>query len=80
MLRGTTLKDLEERFAEIEKRVQALVSRNKGLTGRISELERELTQARRDAQGMEHFHGKQLHIKEKIESILHALETVKEKE
>jgi chromosome segregation ATPase len=74
------LKDLEERFAEIEKRVQALVSRNKGLTGRISELEQELVQARRAAQGMEHFHGKQLHIKEKIERILQSLETVHNKE
>lgn len=73
------MKDLEERFAEIEKRVQTLVSRNKGLTGRIDELERELAQARRDAQGMEHFHGKKLHIKEKIEKILQTLDAAKDK-
>jgi len=74
------LKDLEEQFAEIEKRVRKLVIDNKNFKSRINELEQELAQVRRDAQDLEHFHGKKLNIREKIERILHSLETVKEKE
>lgn len=79
-MRKNALKDFEEKFAEIEKRVQALVARNRGLAGRIKELEHELAQARREARGMEHFHGEKLHIREKIERILQSLETVNNKE
>jgi len=74
------LKDLEEQFAEIEKRVRKLVIDNKNFKSRINELEQELAQVRREAQDLEHFHGKKLNIREKIERILHSLETVKEKE
>jgi chromosome segregation ATPase len=74
------LKDLEDRFAEIEKRVRALVTENKSFRGRIKELEHELAQARREAQDRELFNGKKLHIKEKVERILQSLETVNHKE
>ena len=74
------LKNIEEKFAHVEKRVQALVSENKGLTGRVRELEQELAQARREAQELQNFHGKRMHIKEKIERILQSMEAVKEKE
>ncbi len=73
-------KDIEAKFAHVEKRVQALVSENKGLTGRVRELEHELAQARREAQELQNFHGKRMHIKEKIERILQSMEAVKEKE
>ncbi len=69
------MKDLEKKFAEIEKRVAGLVDENRGLKGRIRELEQELTQAREKAREWEHFHGKRLHIKEKIERVLAALDT-----
>ena len=69
------MKDLEDRFAEIEKRVKMLVTQNKGLKSRINELDQELAQVRREAQQVEHFHGKKLHIKEKIERILQSLES-----
>ncbi len=50
---------------------------NRGLTRRISELERELAQARREAQEMEHYHGKRMHIRDKVERILSALEGIR---
>ena len=74
------LKNIEEKIAQVEKRVQALVAENKGLTGRVRELEHELAQARREAQELQNFHGKRMHIKEKIERILQSMEAVKEKE
>ena len=73
------LKDIETKFAEVEKRVQALVAENKVLTGRFRELEHELAQARREAQELQNFHGKRMHIKEKIERILQSMEAVREK-
>jgi len=73
------VKDLEKNFAEVEKRVQALVAENRGLAGRVRELEHELAQARREAQELQNFHGKRMHIKEKIERILQSMEAVKEK-
>lgn len=68
--------ELEARFSVIEKRVEALVAENKGLKARMSELEEELAQAKREARELEHFHGKKLHIREKIERVLQQLETV----
>jgi predicted RNase H-like nuclease (RuvC/YqgF family) len=68
------LTDLEEKFAEIEKRVRGLVTENRQLKARVQELEKELALARRETQQFEHLHGKKLHIKEKIEKILRALE------
>ena len=66
--------DLENKFAEIEKRVRLLVAQNRQFKARVSELEKELTQARREAQQFEHLRGNKLHIKEKIEKILESLE------
>lgn len=68
--------DLEARFGIIEKRVQALMVENAGLKTRIGELEEELAQAKREARELEHFHGKKLHIREKIERVLQQLDTV----
>jgi prefoldin subunit 5 len=74
------VKDLDDRFAEIEKRVKMLITQNKDLKSRIKELDLKLMQVQREAQQVEHFHGKKMHIKEKIEQILHTLETAKDKE
>jgi septal ring factor EnvC (AmiA/AmiB activator) len=71
------LNDLEARFAEVEKRVQALLRQNRALTKRIGELERDLAQARREALESEHFHGKSMHIRDKVERILSALEGIR---
>jgi hypothetical protein len=68
--------ELEVRFGVIEQRVKTLVAENKGLKARVSELEEELAQAKRDALELEQFHGKKLHIREKIEKVLQQLDTV----
>ncbi len=68
--------ELEVRFGVIENRVKALVVENKGLKARMSELEEELAQAKREALELEHFLGKKLHIREKIERVLQQLDTV----
>jgi len=70
------MKDLEERFAEIERRVRPLVAENRSHKKRIRELEKELNQTRRDVQKSAQFSDKQLHLREKIEKILQALEAV----
>ena len=73
------MKDLENKFGEVEKRVKALVSENRDLAKRVSELEQELSRARRESQELENFHGKKMHIREKIERVLQALEATGEK-
>ena len=70
------MKDLEERFGEIEKRVKALVTENKALKGRVKELEQEVIEARREVQKSGILHGKQLHIREKIERVLRSLDSL----
>jgi len=69
-------KNLQARFDVIEKRVKALVAENKGLKARLSELEVELVQAKREALELEHFQGRMLHVREKIERILQQLDAV----
>ena len=72
--------ELEGQFAEIEKRVRALVAEDRVLRKRIAELEQELALARREARNVEHVHGKQLHIREKVERVLRNLEALGTKE
>ncbi len=67
-------KSIEERFAEVERRVRALVSENSTLTRRVREQEEELLQLRREAQDLQHLHGRRMHVREKIERVLAALE------
>ena len=74
------MKELEERFTEVEKRVKALLNENRTLKGRIRELDQELVETRRDAQKFNNLYGKQLHIREKIERVLHSLESMGMKE
>jgi chromosome segregation ATPase len=73
------VKDLEDRFAEVEKRVASLVSENRDLAKRVSELTEELSRARRGSQELEDFVGTKMHVREKIERILQALEAAGEK-
>jgi prefoldin subunit 5 len=72
--RAEELKDLEDSFAIIESRVKMLVTQNKDLKNRIRELDQELAQVRREVQNVEHFQGKKLHVREKIEQILKTLD------
>jgi predicted RNase H-like nuclease (RuvC/YqgF family) len=70
------MKDLEERFAEIERRIRPLVAENRSQKKRIRELEKELGQTRYDVQKSAQFDEKQLRLRERIEKILQALESV----
>lgn len=74
------MQDLEGRFAEIEKRVRALVAEDRVLRKRVNELERELALARREARDAEHVHGKQRHVREKLERVLRSLDALGTKE
>ena len=73
------MKELETGFVEVEKRVKALIEDKLRLKKRVAELEEELSLVRRKSEELEAFHGKRVFIREKIERILHSLETVGEK-
>ncbi len=69
----------EERFAVIERRIQALLDRNKTLEARIVELEQELAR-KGDASGeLEQLQAVKLRLREKIGGILKSLESLTEK-
>ena len=70
------MKDIQDRFAVIEERVRALLAENGHLAARVSDLEEELAQARREARELEQFRGRKIHIRERIENILHTLESI----
>jgi prefoldin subunit 5 len=70
------LNDLDEKFGVIEKRVLTLMARNKSLTDRISELERELLLVRREIQSVAQNQDKNQQIREKIANILSALNSI----
>ena len=74
------VKDIEAKCKEIEKRVGSLVTENRGLKRRVRDLEQELAKVQREVNDFQLFHGKRMHIKEKIEGILNALDTIKAKE
>jgi len=73
------VKNLEEKFAEIERRVQALVAENRSHKKRVKELEKELNLTRHDAKKSMQFHDTQLHLRARIEKILKDLEGVETK-
>jgi len=70
------MKDLEEQFAEIERRVRPLVAENRTHKKRIRDLEKELNETRRKVQKSAQFDDKQMHLRERIEKILQALEGI----
>ena len=70
------MKNLDARFAEVERRVKALLAENHALRGRVTELEDELERTRRSAREYENIHGKRLRIREKVERMLKDLEAV----
>ncbi len=67
-------KNIEEQFAEVEKRVRTLVSENSALSSRVRELEEELGRLRSESQDLQHLRGRRMHVREKIERVLAALE------
>ncbi len=71
-----TVKDFHERFSVIEKRVRALLESNSHLAARIKDLEQELAEARREVRELEHYRGRKLHVREKIENVLRILDSL----
>ncbi len=71
-----TVKDFHERFSIIEKRVRALLESNSHLAARIKDLEQELAEARREVRELEHYRGRKLHVREKIENVLRILDSL----
>ena len=78
-IRERAVKDLEARFTEVEKRVTALVTDNAGSGSGSPSSSRSWQQARAEAGELQNLHGKQLHIREKIEKVLQSLEAHREK-
>lgn len=74
------MKSIEERFAEVERRVRALVAENADLKRRVQALSAEVGNAQRESQGLQHLHGKKMHVQEKIERILRALDELAARE
>ncbi len=70
------MKDIHERFSVIEERVRALLASNNRLTARVNDLEQELAEARKEVRELEHYRGRRLHLREKIENILHILDSI----
>ena len=70
------MKDIHERFSVIEERVRALLASNNHLAARVNDLEQELAEARKEVRELEHYRGRKLHLKEKIEKILHILDSI----
>ncbi len=73
------MKDLQDKFSEIERRVKALVTENADLRRRVAGLEQELSAVRRDAKDIEDLRGRKTEIREKIERVLRSLEDAGEK-
>ncbi len=69
------MKNIRDRFTVIEERVRALRASNSHLAARVNELEQELARARREVKELEHFRGRKLQIKERVENILRTLES-----
>ena len=74
------MKDLGARFAEVEKRVQALVSENHGLRERVRALEEDLGRAGDVARELESLRARKEQVRDRLKRLLRALETLETKE
>lgn len=70
------MKDLGARFAEVERRVRALVSENRELRGRLGEFEKELAQARQEAKEAQSLRTKTSRVQERLTRLLKTLESI----
>lgn len=70
------MKDLGARFAEVERRVRALVAENRMLRGRLGELETELAQAKQEAQEAQSLRTKKTRVQERLTRLLRTLESI----
>lgn len=70
------MKNLTDKFAEIERRIIKLVDENRSHKKRVRELEKELNLTRHDVKKSVQFHDKQHHLRERVEKILKDLEII----
>jgi hypothetical protein len=74
------VKELGSRFAEVERRVRALVAENQGLRERVRELEEEqgrLGEAARDSDALR---ANRTQVQDRLKRLLRLLESVEAKE
>jgi uncharacterized protein YlxW (UPF0749 family) len=74
------VKELGSRFAEVERRVRALVAENQGLRERVRELEEErgtLGEAARDSEALR---ASKTQVQDRLKRLLRLLETIEVKE
>jgi len=74
------VKELGSRFAEVERRVRALVAENQGLRARVRELEDErgrLGEAARDSDALR---ANKSQVQERLKRLLRLLETIEVRE
>jgi hypothetical protein len=74
------VKELGSRFAEVERRVRALVTENQGLRARVRELEDErgrLGEAARDSDALR---ANKSQVQDRLKRLLRLLETIKVRE
>ena len=70
------MKNLADKFTEIERRVKKLVDENKTFKKRARELEKELGQTSKVAQKSAKSRDQQVQLRERVEKILKDLEAV----
>jgi len=73
------MSDLAEKLPRSREESKKIVDENHTYKKRVRELDKELVQTRSAAQKSVKIQDKQLHLKEKIEKILHGLEAVEVK-
>ncbi|NTW65592.1 MAG: hypothetical protein HGB21_04655 [Nitrospirae bacterium] len=74
------VKELGSRFAEVERRVRALVAENQGLLARVRELEEErgrLGEAARDSDALR---ANKSQVQDRLKRLLRLLETIEVRE
>ena len=70
------MKELGSRFAELERRVRALVEENARLRGRVRELEEEQGRLGDAAQESEVLRARKAQVQDRLKRLLHLLESV----
>jgi DNA anti-recombination protein RmuC len=74
------MKNLADKFSEIERRIKKLVDENRSFKKRSKELEKELGQTSKVAQKSAKSHDQKVQLRERVEKILKDLEAVETKE
>ena len=74
------MKELVSRFAEVEKRVRALIAENGHLRERVRVLEEDLGRASEGAREVETLRARKEQVRDRLKRLLRVLEAVETKE